>query len=45
MEKLVGDWIKLHNEELHDLRSSLRYWGDKSSDNEMDASCNRYFRQ
>jgi len=29
-EKVVGDWIKLHNEELHDLHYSQRYWGDKA---------------
>lgn len=44
-EKVVGAWINLHNEELYVLHYSLRYWGVKSRENEMDPSCNRYFRQ
>jgi hypothetical protein len=34
-EEVVGTWKRLHNEELHNLYTSLNYFGDQSQEDGM----------
>jgi hypothetical protein len=40
--EVIGEWRKLHNEQLNDLCSSTNIMGDQSEKNEMGGACSTY---
>jgi hypothetical protein len=41
-DKVIGEWMKVHNEELQDPYSSHILSGDKIEKNEIDGACSTY---
>ena len=41
-DKVTGDWMKLHNEELNDLFSSPSIFRDKIKKNKLGGACSAY---